>query len=119
MMTASSAFLEPQHSLSTSPGIATGTETLARKRLTSSALAIKISVDASKTIIMTKYDNRNSSTDFKLNHTGERDSYDASDHKFCGRQSRRGLAQETCVRRSPETRLRRSMAISSNGAGRE
>src|SRR6266550_3228035 len=66
MMTASSAFLEPQHSLSTSPGIATGTVTLARKRLSSSALAIKISVDASKTIIMTQYYKRNSSTDFKI-----------------------------------------------------
>ena len=64
-MTASSVLLEPQHSLSTSPGIATSTLTLARKISSNSALAIKISVDASKEIIMTQYYKRNSTIDFR------------------------------------------------------
>src|SRR6516162_6100153 len=42
--------------------MATRSLTWARNRSRSSALAIRISVDASKTIIMTKYDIRNTST---------------------------------------------------------
>src|SRR5438034_986230 len=59
MIIASNAFLELQHSFSTSPGMATGTVMLVRNRSRRSAFAIRISVDASKTIIMTKYDERN------------------------------------------------------------
>src|ERR1700693_845202 len=63
MITASSAFLEPQHSFPTPPGIATGTLTFARKRSSRSVLATKISVDASKTNIMTRYYKRNCTTE--------------------------------------------------------
>src|SRR6266446_10878774 len=61
MIIASNAFLELQHSFSTSPGMATGTLMLVRNRSRRSAFAIRINVDASKKIIMTKYDERNSS----------------------------------------------------------
>src|ERR1700675_4985299 len=61
MIIASNAFLELQHSFSTSLGMATGTLMLVRNRSRRSALAIRISVDASKTTIMTKYDERNHS----------------------------------------------------------
>src|SRR5579885_2903582 len=61
-MTASNAFFEPQHSFATSAGIATGMPTWPRKRSSNSTLAIRISVEASKTIIMTKYYNRKCTT---------------------------------------------------------
>src|SRR5580658_884999 len=59
MIIASNAFLKPQHSFSTSLGMATDALMLVRNRSRRSALAIRISVDASKTTIMTKYDECN------------------------------------------------------------
>src|SRR6266481_5097462 len=59
IISASKVFFGPQHSLATSPGIATRSLTPARNRARNSALVTRISVDASRTNIMTIYYNRN------------------------------------------------------------
>src|SRR6266852_2141000 len=58
----SKVFFASQHSRATSPGIATSSLTPARNAVRSSALVRRISVDASRTNIMTNYYKRNSST---------------------------------------------------------
>src|ERR1700731_1938616 len=80
-MSASSVFLAPQHSLATSSGIAASSLELSRNASSSSIFVIRISVDASKTSIMTEYYKRNS-TRIPHRMQSQTDALDMADEEF-------------------------------------